>query len=166
MIDGEPLVDFYCRASIMLYEIELQEDSTGQVNKLLYCFVSLLSTLADFHQSLEKLREYFNLFFRQPNNHRLCFKYTLKEIYEDVIIPKGLVDTIDFSSKFRHAPVTSIYLPSPIVNAGKMTKVNPLDNIIISRTTAILHINVVDLRLLIMSPAVHVDTPIKNFTAC
>ena len=55
MIDGEPLVDFYCRANIMLYEIELQEDTTGQANKLLYCFVSLLSSLADFHQSLESL---------------------------------------------------------------------------------------------------------------
>ena len=121
MIDGDPPVDFYCRANIMRYEIELQEDTTGQANKLLHRFVSLLSSLADFHQSLESLREHFTLFFRQPNNHRLCFKYTLKEIYEDVIIPKGLVDTIDFTSKFRRAPVTSINLPSPIVNAGKMT---------------------------------------------
>ena len=63
MIDGEPVVDFYCRATIMMNEIELQEDKTGQANKLIERFVLLLSSMCYFHQSLESLREQLVLFF-------------------------------------------------------------------------------------------------------
>ena len=122
MVDGEPVIDFYCRATVMMNEIELQEDKSGQANKLLYRFVLLLSSLCHFHQSLESLREQFVLFFRRPNNHAMSFPYTLKGIYEEVIVPKGLPEIIDFTSKFRIQSKPSDQLPPSFVKAGKPTR--------------------------------------------
>ena len=62
MIDGEQVVDIYCGATIMLNKIDLQADSSCQVNLLLYRFVLHLSSLADSHQSLEHLHKQFTHF--------------------------------------------------------------------------------------------------------
>ena len=48
--------------------------------------------------------------------------YTLKRIYEEGIVPKGLPERIDFSSRFRSSSNPSDQLPPSFVKAGKLTR--------------------------------------------
>ena len=53
VIDGEEITEFYERTLLMHNEIELQEDKTGQNNRLTYRFVQLLSEFIDIKQHLQ-----------------------------------------------------------------------------------------------------------------
>ena len=56
-IDREALLDFYIRALVMLQEIEIQKDITGQHNRLIRRFITLLSSLPQYNQLLHKPSE-------------------------------------------------------------------------------------------------------------
>ena len=75
--DGEALLDFYIRTLQMLQEIKLQQDMTGQHNRLIRRFVSLLSSVEQYKQSLHKPVRVLNEFFREPNNASKTVNLTL-----------------------------------------------------------------------------------------
>ena len=68
LIDGEALLDFYIRALEMLQEIGIQKDTTGQHNRLIRRFITLLPSLAQYNQLLHKPVRIMNDFFRQSDN--------------------------------------------------------------------------------------------------
>ena len=101
MIDGEPIIDFYLRATDMWNEIEIQQDKTGQANRLIFRFVTLLSEIYDFYHAFVDIRMDFEIFFRQQDNHLTAFPTSLKQIYENQIVAKKLPDKIDFSINIK-----------------------------------------------------------------
>ena len=63
MIDEEKITEFYERALLMHNEIELQEDKTGQNNRLTYRFVQILSEFIDIKQHLQEVNKELQRFF-------------------------------------------------------------------------------------------------------
>ena len=56
-VDGEEITKFYERALLMSNEIELQEDRTGQANKLTHRFVHILSEFIDLSPYLRDVKK-------------------------------------------------------------------------------------------------------------
>ena len=104
MIDGELVQEFYFHAAHMTNEIELQQDKTGQANRLIFRFVSRLSELFDYYDSFNQLRKDLNLFFQKQDNHLISFQASLIDIFEQEIIACKLPEMIDFSMKVKSAP--------------------------------------------------------------
>ena len=84
----------------MWNEIEIQQDKTGQANRLIFRFVTLLSEIYDFYHAFVDICMDFEIFFRQQDNHLTAFPTSLKQIYENQIVAKKLPDKIDFSMTF------------------------------------------------------------------
>ena len=123
MIDGEPIIDFYLRATDMWNEIEIQQDKTGQANRLIFRFVTLLSEIYDFYHAFVDIRMDFEIFFCQQDNHLTAFPTSLKQIYENQIVAKKLPDKIDFSMKYRKQQLPhQRNLHNPIANQGRFTQ--------------------------------------------
>lgn len=78
--DGEDVTEFYERALIMSNEINLQEDKTGQHNRLIYRFVTLLSEFIDYKPLLRDVQKDLQRFFRQQDHHLLTFPQSLKDM--------------------------------------------------------------------------------------
>ena len=67
--DGEPVLEYYLRVLKMYNEIKLQRDGTGQDNRLIRCFVTLLFVYNPFMECLRPVMTLINAFFLRPNNH-------------------------------------------------------------------------------------------------
>ena len=66
----------------MFNEIVLSKDETGQANQLIEQYINQLDNITDFKPHVFEFKRAISRFFRQPNNHKRCFKYSLQEIYE------------------------------------------------------------------------------------
>ena len=64
-IDGEEITEFYERTLVMLNEIELQEDSTGQSNRLTNRFVTILSEFVDLRPCLRDVTKELTKFIER-----------------------------------------------------------------------------------------------------
>ena len=106
--DGEPVLDYYLRALRMFKEIQLQQDSTGQNNRLIRRFVTLLFTYAPFMECLRPVMTIINAHFLRPNNHLSTISITLQNIYNHHLKEKCAPITISRSAKYS--------LPSPQIS--------------------------------------------------
>ena len=61
--DGEGLVEFYHRAKTMEYEIELQQDQTGQLRRLTRMFLQQLQVIPEYKQELGDISKGIKRFF-------------------------------------------------------------------------------------------------------
>ena len=66
----------------MFNEIMLSKDETGQGNQLIKQYIYQLDNITDFKPHVFEFKRAISRFFRQPNNHKRCFEYSLQEIYE------------------------------------------------------------------------------------
>ena len=65
ILDGEELVEFYHRAKIIEYEIELQQDQTGQLKKLTRMFQQQLQVIPEYKQKLGDISKGIMRFFQK-----------------------------------------------------------------------------------------------------
>ena len=78
---GELLSEFHHQALETASIINLMQDKTGQANKLIGKYLSILTTQPEVKPHvLQYIRDY-NLFMRCPNNHMLKMAFDLPEIY-------------------------------------------------------------------------------------
>ena len=124
LANNEPLIDFHTRALKMFNEIMLSKDETGQGNQLIKQYINQLDNITDFKPHVFEFKRAISRFFRQPNNHKRCFEYSLQEIYEsfeETGAPK--IITIQPSIENEQAIVASANTESdnthenPIINA-------------------------------------------------
>ena len=87
--NGEQLATFYIRTLRLYHEIHLQEDPTGQRNRLVEKFVHLLFYIPAYTECLREVFAALNDFFRDPLNHQKLFPITITEIYKRHLINKG-----------------------------------------------------------------------------
>ena len=80
IVDGEPFLELYLRALKMSEEIMLQQDKTGQHNRLIKRFVSLLFNVHPFTECMRPIMSAVTSFFKAPDNHLKDFPYTLQEM--------------------------------------------------------------------------------------
>ena len=107
--DGEPVLDFYIRALKMYNEISLQKDSTGQQNRLIRRFVSLLFAYAPFTECLRPVMTELRKFFLLPDNHLQQFSITLPLIYQEHLRDKCAPYIISHKSSNKiHTPVINM----------------------------------------------------------
>ena len=121
-VDGEEITEFYERTLVMLNEIELQEDSTGQSNRLTNRFVTILSEFVDLRPCLRDVTKELTKFFRKKDHHKTTFHRTIQEIYEDEIEVADVPSMLLFSNKIRQQNNHGTELPDPKVNASKFNK--------------------------------------------
>ena len=84
----------------MFKEIQLQQDSTGQNNRLIRRFVTLLFTYAPFMKCLRPVMTIINAHFLRPNNHVSTIPFTLQYIYNHHLKEKCAPITISRSAKY------------------------------------------------------------------
>ena len=65
ILDGEELVEFYHRAKIIEYEIELQQDQTDQLKKLTRMFQQQLQVIPEYKQKLGDISKGIMRFFQK-----------------------------------------------------------------------------------------------------
>ena len=94
MLDGEPVLDYYLKTLPMFKEIQLQQDTTGQNNRLICRFVTQLFTYAPFMGCLRPVMTLINAHFLRPNNHLTTLPITLQEIYNQHLRKKCAPITI------------------------------------------------------------------------
>ena len=131
LTDGETLLDFYICALEMLQEITIQKDTTGQGNRLIRRFVSLLSSLSQYSQLLHKPVRILNEFFRQPDNTNKTVKLTLEKIYTKYLKDSNASKIISINQGEKNSNVglndsivakNDASLHNAIVNAGRMSR--------------------------------------------
>ena len=98
--EGEPVLEFYTRALRMSQEISLQQDETGQNNRLIRRFVHLLFGYSPFIECLRSVMTDLNAFFIRPGNHKQDFHLSLEDIYQNHICDKCAPKTISHKSKY------------------------------------------------------------------
>ena len=106
--DGEPVLEYYLRALKMYKEIKLQRDGTGQDNRLIRRFVTLLFVYNPFMECLRPVMTLINAFFLRPNNHLQVLPIDLPEIYNSYIRDNCAPLTISRTAKYS--------LPSPQIS--------------------------------------------------
>ena len=79
--DREPVLDYYLRALRVFKNIPLQQDFTGQNNRLIRRFVILLFAYALFMECLHPVMTIIYAHFLRPNNHVLTIPITPKYMY-------------------------------------------------------------------------------------
>ena len=71
--DGEKLVEFYHRAKTMEYEIELQQDQTGQLKRLSRMFLQQLQVIPTYKQELGYISKGIKIFFQKSYGYTILY---------------------------------------------------------------------------------------------
>ena len=99
--EGEPVLDYYLRALKMSQEIQTQKDKTGQNNRLIKRFVTLLFQVKPFTECMRETMTQLTGFFRIPDNHLSEFPNDLQAIYTHDIIDKCAPSIITQNAKYN-----------------------------------------------------------------
>ena len=119
---GEEITEFYERALSMSNEIDLQEDKTGQANKLTHRFVLILSEFIDILPCLRQVKKELALFFRSKDHHLLTFPRSIREIYEEDIELEDIPTLLLFSNKISQRLPSTNNLHDPKINASRFNR--------------------------------------------
>ena len=99
--EGEPVLYYYLRALKMSQEIRTQKDKTGQNNRLIRRFVTLLFQIKSFTECMRVTMTELTRFFRRPDNHFRDFPSDLQTIYKDDIIDRCAPSRITHTAKYN-----------------------------------------------------------------
>ena len=105
--DGEPVLEYYLRGVKMSQEINIQGDKTGQNNRLLQRFISLLFAVPTFIECMRQPMKAITSFFRSPDNHARSFHESLQDIYNTYIKDNCAPTFITVEAKYIHPSTTS-----------------------------------------------------------
>ena len=105
--DGEPVFEFYLRALKMSQEISLQQDKTGQHNRLIRRFISFLFNVNAFTECTRARMAEITTFFRSPDNHLTQFSKNLQQIYVEDIKNNCAPALIANKAKYVIAPIVA-----------------------------------------------------------
>ena len=81
--DGEELVEFYHRAKTMEYEIELQQDQTGQLKRLTRMFLQQLQVIPEYKQELGDISKGIKRFFQKSTWLYDYMPYSIGEMLDE-----------------------------------------------------------------------------------
>ena len=108
ILDGEELVEFYHRAKIIEYEIELQQDQTGQLKKLTRMFQQQLQVIPEYKQKLGDISKGIMRFFQKSTWIHDSIPYSIDKILDE------LEDADVCTTSSLDSP------KDPMVNAGRV----------------------------------------------
>ena len=112
----------------MSNEIELQENCTGQANKLTHRFVLILSEFIDISPYSRQVKRELALFFRLKDHHLLTFPRSIIEMYEEDIRLEDIPTVLLFSNKISQRLPSTHPLPDPKINASRFNRKELIKN--------------------------------------
>ena len=107
--DGDEIVEYYFRAQEMYQEIKLQQDQSGQEQRLTKRFLEQLQRVPEYKAALGDISKQSRRFFKKRSWSTEAVPHTIEEIYEE--LEAAEVETT----------VTILKLTKPKVNAGSRT---------------------------------------------
>ena len=162
MSNREAVLDFYLPALKMMQEIKLQDDKTGQSNRLICWFVFLLFYMKSFTEYICPVMTEINVYFCVPNNRLKIFASELPTIYQVCLKDKCVLVMLSNNTKYTpHEPTIALVRGQHIIDVN-ISEQHMHDSIINAVRLANASISVSSSKNIILIVAIHADSPKRS----